>query len=64
MRYVVSCERCHFHADANDIGGFGSQLNTHSSNCADDPVLLIEGGEPEYSEAELPVTDLTLLVSN
>jgi hypothetical protein len=63
MRYVVSCQRCHFMADANDIRGVGSQLNIHASNCADDPVLVIEGGEPEYSEAELPVTDLMLLVS-
>jgi hypothetical protein len=35
MRYVVSCQRCQFIADANDIRGFGLQLNTHAWNCAD-----------------------------
>lgn len=35
MRYVVSCPRCQFIADANDIRGFGLQLNTHAWNCAD-----------------------------
>jgi len=42
MRYVVSCQRCEFIADASDLRSLGSQLNTHASNCAHDPVLVIE----------------------
>jgi hypothetical protein len=63
MRYVVSCQRCQFNADANDIRGFGSELNAHASNCADDPVLVIEAGELEHCEAESKVTDFMLLMS-
>jgi hypothetical protein len=63
MRYVVSCQRCRFNADANDIRGVGLQVNTHAWNCADDPVLVIEAGEPEHCEVESKVTELTLLMS-
>ena len=52
MRYVVSCQRCEFSADANDIRGLGSQLNIHASDCPDDPLLVIEGGELGDSEVE------------
>ena len=47
MRYVVSCQWCEFIADASDLRSLGSQLNTHASNCADDPVLVIEKEEGE-----------------
>ena len=49
MRYVVSCQRCEFIADASDLRSLGSQLNTHASNCAHDPVLLIEKEEGEVT---------------
>ena len=49
MRYVVSCQRCEFIAEANDLRSLGSQLITHASNCADDPVLLIEKEEGEVT---------------
>ena len=45
MRYVVSCQRCEFTAEANDLRSLGAQLITHASNCAHDPVLLIEKEE-------------------
>jgi len=45
MRYVVSCQRCEFIAEANDLRSLGSQLITHASNCAHDPMLLIEKEE-------------------
>ena len=50
MRYVVSCQRCEFIADASDLRSLGLQLNTHASNCADDPVLLIAKEEGEVND--------------
>lgn len=50
MRYVVSCQRCEFIADASDLRSLGLQLNTHASNCAHDPVLLIEKEEGEVND--------------
>ena len=60
MRYVVSCQRCEFIAEANDLRSLGLQLITHGSNCAHDPVLLIEQEEGEVtadpSEADVCAT--------
>ena len=50
MQYFVSCQRCEFIADASDLRSLGSQLNTHASNCADDPVLLIEKEESKVND--------------
>ena len=50
MQYVVCCQRCEFIADASDLRSLGLQLNTHASNCADDPVLLIENEEGEVND--------------
>lgn len=49
MWYVVSCQRCEFIAEANDLRSLGSQLITHASNCAHAPVLLIEKEEGEVT---------------
>ena len=49
MRYVVSCRVCEFIAEAYDLRSLGSQLITHASNCAHDPVLLIEKEEGEVT---------------
>ena len=49
MQYFVSCQRCEFIADASDLRSLGLQLNTHASNCAHDPVLLIEKEEGEVN---------------
>ena len=49
MRYVVSCRVCAFIAEANDLRSLGLQLITHASNCAHDPVLLIEKKEGEVT---------------
>jgi len=49
MRYVVSCQRCEFIADASDLRSLGLQLNAHASNCAHDPMLLIEKEEGEVT---------------
>ena len=45
MRYVVSCQRCEFIADASDLRSLGLQLNTHASSCAHDPTLMMEKEE-------------------
>ena len=49
MRYILSCQRCQFRADANNLRDLGAQLNTHSSSCDDDSAVLIEG-EQDQSE--------------
>ena len=41
MRYVVSCQRCKFWADATDIRGLGLQVNAHALTCNLDPLLVL-----------------------
>jgi hypothetical protein len=41
MRYVVSCKRCQFHADAIDLCALGSLLNTHGASCQDEALLAL-----------------------
>ena len=59
MRYVVSCQRCEFIADASDLRSLGSQLNAHASNCVHDTVLVIEqeAGEVTADPADGSVCD-------
>jgi hypothetical protein len=47
MRYVLSCMRCEFSADATDLRGLGSQLITHALSCHGDPLLALEGKQDE-----------------
>jgi hypothetical protein len=49
MRYVVSCQWCEFIAEASDLRSLGLQLNPEASNCAHDPLLLIEKEEGEVT---------------
>ena len=46
MRYVISCKRCEFSADAKDIRDLGLQLNRHTSSCLDDPLLVLVKDNP------------------
>jgi hypothetical protein len=51
VRYFVSCKECAFSAEATDLRGLGSQINTHGSDCAHDPVLVFEGAQDQADSA-------------
>ncbi len=57
MRYVVSCERCKFLADATDIRGLGSQMNVHASTCNLAPLLVLVEDDSEHPESAITAPD-------
>lgn len=55
VRYFLSCKECGFSAEATDLRSLGSQLNTHGSSCAHDPVLVFRGAHDQADSAiEVP----------
>jgi hypothetical protein len=42
VRYIISCKRCAFRAEATSLIDLGSQLNAHASGCHDEPSIVLE----------------------